>query len=189
MLYLQAREEANALFDFQMEQVASALPSRFPAGAAGASAPDGAAPNVVIQIWDPTGVRIYFSHDYADLPQRAVLGFSTIDARGQAWGVYSAQQGPTGQYLEDVPLAAPQGKGLKKALMPSALCKQCLEARGPAFLLLHQAFTRCRTWLAGQRIREQFILGLLVSSHEYTFTDDVIFRPVIHEDGRTGGDV
>jgi two-component system OmpR family sensor kinase len=96
VLFLQAREEANQLFDYQMEQVASALPRRFMA-----SVPPGledrfeATPNVVIQIWDPTGVRVYFSHDVADLPQRAVLGFSTIEVRQQQWRVYSAQQGPT----------------------------------------------------------------------------------------------
>lgn len=96
VLFYQAREEANQLFDYQMEQVATALPSRFLATPApGLSNPFDTTPNVVIQIWDPTGVRIYFSHDYADLPQRAVLGFSTIEVRSQQWRVYSAQQGST----------------------------------------------------------------------------------------------
>lgn len=95
-LYLQARAEANQLFDYQMQQVATALPSQFLATAPpGLANPFESEPNVVIQIWDPTGVRIYFSHDYADLPQRAVLGFSTIEVRQQPWRVYSAQQGPT----------------------------------------------------------------------------------------------
>lgn len=96
VLYLKARDEANQLFDYQMQQVATAMPSRFLAAAPpeGAS-PFASTPNVVIQIWDPTGVRVYFSHDYADLPQRAVLGFSTIEVRQQQWRVYSAQQGPT----------------------------------------------------------------------------------------------
>ncbi|MBC7415373.1 MAG: sensor histidine kinase N-terminal domain-containing protein [Herminiimonas sp.] len=95
-LYLQAREEANQLFDYQMQQVASALPSRFQsADPVGVGNPFDTAPNVVIQIWDPTGVRVYFSHDHADLPQRAVLGFSTIEVHGQQWRVYGAQQGPT----------------------------------------------------------------------------------------------
>ncbi len=96
MLYLQARQEANQLFDYQMQQVATALPRRFLAEApAGVDNPFADAPNVVIQIWDPSGVRLYFSHDYADLPQRAVLGFSTIEINNRAWRVYSAQQGPT----------------------------------------------------------------------------------------------
>ena len=96
VLYLQAKEEANQLFDYQMQQVASALPSRFlSASPPGVGNPFVDAPNVVIQIWDPTGVRVYFSHDYADLPQRAVLGFSTLEAHGERWRVYSAQQGPT----------------------------------------------------------------------------------------------
>ena len=30
LIYAQARQEANALFDYQMKQVAAALPSQFP---------------------------------------------------------------------------------------------------------------------------------------------------------------
>jgi two-component system OmpR family sensor kinase len=96
LLYRQARDEANHLFDFQMQQVASALPSRFLSlPEPGTGAVFDAAPAVVIQIWDPSGVRLYFSHDYADLPQLAVLGFTDIETRGEAWRVYSAQQGAT----------------------------------------------------------------------------------------------
>ena len=96
MLYLQAREEANQLFDYQMQQVASALPSRFLANApAGSGSAFAEAPSAVIQIWDPSGVRLYFSHDYADLPQRAILGFSTIEIGNRAWRVYGAWQGAT----------------------------------------------------------------------------------------------
>lgn len=96
LLYRQARDEANHLFDFQMQQVASALPNRFLSlPEPGTGTVFDAAPAVVIQIWDPTGVRLYFSHDYADLPQLAVLGFANVEARGETWRVYSAQQGPT----------------------------------------------------------------------------------------------
>jgi two-component system OmpR family sensor kinase len=95
-LYLQARAAANQLFDEQMRQVASAMPSRFlAANPVALDNPFATAPEVVIQIWDPTGVRLYFSHDEADLPQRAVLGFSTIEVHQQQWRVYSAQHGPT----------------------------------------------------------------------------------------------
>lgn len=96
VLYLQARQEANLLFDYQMEQVASALPRRFMVNKSpGLEDRFDGAPNVVIQVWDPTGVRVYFSHDDADLPQRAVLGFSNIEVHRQQWRVYSAQHGPT----------------------------------------------------------------------------------------------
>ncbi|EGF33660.1 Sensory histidine kinase QseC [Oxalobacteraceae bacterium IMCC9480] len=96
LLFRQARDEANHLFDFQMQQVASALPSRFLSlPEPGTGAVFDAAPAVVIQIWDPTGVRLYFSHDVADLPQLAVLGFANVALRGETWRVYSAQQGAT----------------------------------------------------------------------------------------------
>ena len=116
VLYLQAKEEANQLFDYQMAQVASALPSRFlSASPPGVGNPFGDAPNVVIQIWDPTGVRVYYSHDYADLPQRAVLGFSTLEAHGERWRVYSAQQGPTVVQIAQ-PLRVRSGIAARSAL-------------------------------------------------------------------------
>lgn len=119
VLYLQAKEEANQLFDYQMQQVARALPSRL----LSASPPDfgdpfeesPTTPNVVIQIWDPTGVRVYFSHDYADLPQRAVLGFSTLETHGERWRVYSAQQGPTVVQIAQ-PLRVRSGIAARSAL-------------------------------------------------------------------------
>lgn len=116
VLYLQARQEANQLFDYQMQQVAQALPSRvLSAAPPGADSPFESAPSVVIQIWDPTGVRLYFSHDYADLPQRAVLGFSTIEVHGEQWRVYSALQGPTVVQIAQ-PLRVRSGIAARSAL-------------------------------------------------------------------------
>lgn len=93
LLYQQAQAEANQLFDYQMKQVAAALPSQFFAAVAPGHADELASQeNVIIQVWDTTGVRLYYSHDYADLPQRAVLGFTNIKAQGKLWRVYSVQQ-------------------------------------------------------------------------------------------------
>ena len=96
LIYFQAREEANQVFDYQMKQVAASLPAQ-------AFSPVGPAPNdeangqrdVVIQIWDSNGLRIYRSHEHTALPDRAELGFSNISARGVDWRVYSAQIGST----------------------------------------------------------------------------------------------
>ena len=66
-VYVQAREDANDLFDFHLRQVVASLPGRaFPAIAAndGAVLEDG----TVIQIWDATGAQLYFSHPLARLP-------------------------------------------------------------------------------------------------------------------------
>jgi two-component system OmpR family sensor kinase len=96
ILYLQAREEANQLFDYQMKQIAAALPSQFfGVIALGRSGDILSEENIVIQIWDITGLRLYYSHDHVDLPQRAVLGFSNINVGGHSWRAYCVQQGNT----------------------------------------------------------------------------------------------
>lgn len=96
VLYLQAREEANQIFDYQMKQLAASLPSQpfapvYPErGDRGDVERD-----IVIQMWDGTGLRIYHSHEMPSLPQRAELGFTNVYAGGGAWRVYSQQRGNT----------------------------------------------------------------------------------------------
>lgn len=94
VLYVQAREEANQLFDYQMKQMAAALPSEFfgyvVSGRAGDFLPQ---EDIVIQIWDNSGLRLYYSHEQTELPQRAVLGFSNMRTPHNDWRVYSMQHG------------------------------------------------------------------------------------------------
>jgi two-component system OmpR family sensor kinase len=94
LLYLQAREEANRLFDYQLQQNAAAVPSEFfgyvVSGRADEFLPQ---ENIIIQIWDNTGLRLYYSHDATELPQRAVLGFSNLRTANNNWRVYSMQHG------------------------------------------------------------------------------------------------
>lgn len=139
VLYLQAREEANLLFDYQMQQVASALPRQFLAATPplDRDEPD-PAPNVVIQIWDPSGVRVYLSHDYADLPQPAVPGFSTLVVHQQAWRVYSARQGTT-----VVQIAQPL------AVRRTLAARSALKTVAPLLLLV--PFLGAVVWLAVRR--------------------------------------
>ncbi len=96
LLYVQARNEASQLFDYQMKQLAASLPDR----AFAPLAPDDAQrlareEDIVIQIWDNTGLRIYRSHQRTELPQRAELGFSDVTVQGNRWRVYSTQLGNT----------------------------------------------------------------------------------------------
>lgn len=96
LLYFQARNEAGELFDYQMKQLAASLPDR----AFAPLAPERAErlvreEDIVIQIWDNTGLRIYRSHQHTDLPQRAELGFSDVTVAGSQWRVYSTQLGDT----------------------------------------------------------------------------------------------
>jgi two-component system OmpR family sensor kinase len=92
LLYFQAREEANEIFDYQMQQLAESLPSE-PSGpiSPGHKGSPDMERDIVIQMWDGTGMRIYHSHERIALPDRAELGFTTITTRQGQWRVYSAQ--------------------------------------------------------------------------------------------------
>lgn len=96
LLYVHARDEANQIFDYQMQQLAASLPSRsFAPVSPGRYADPGMERDIVIQIWGENGVRIYHSHEQPSLPQRAELGFSNVATPGGMWRIYSAQQGDT----------------------------------------------------------------------------------------------
>ncbi len=102
LIYGQARQEANALFDYQMKQVAAALPSQFadpvapPFFAEGGASADllHADEDVVIHIWDGSGRSLYLSHAHPALPARAELGFSNVTTVEGEWRLYSMQLGP-----------------------------------------------------------------------------------------------
>jgi len=88
LIYRQALAEANELFDYQLEQIAAALPSE-PFSSVLQSRSD-SDEGVVIQIWNRNGVLMYYSHPRLPLAPHAELGFSTeATARGE-WRVYSA---------------------------------------------------------------------------------------------------
>src|SRR6478735_603604 len=78
VLYRQAREEANQIFDYQMKQLAASLPSRAFGPVPPARTERPSIEDIIIQIWDETGLRIYHSHEQSDLPERAELGFSNV---------------------------------------------------------------------------------------------------------------
>jgi two-component system, OmpR family, sensor kinase len=96
LLYFQAREDANEIFDYQMKQLAASLPSQpfAPVYPDSRDIPD-IERDIVIQMWDGTGLRIYHSHEMPSLPQRAELGFTNVHANNGAWRVYSMQRGNT----------------------------------------------------------------------------------------------
>ena len=96
LLYFQAREEANEIFDYQMRHVAESLP-RQPFGPVSPGRKDlpDMERDIVIQMWDDTGVRIYHSHERLALPQRAEFGFATVPTHNGPWRVYSTQLGNT----------------------------------------------------------------------------------------------
>ncbi len=91
--YWRARDEANALFDHQLqEMVASLTDAPFAAAPAGPGSATGA-DALVVQIWDRNGVQLYLSQPQRELPQHAQLGFTNLRTDAGEWRVFSALTG------------------------------------------------------------------------------------------------
>ncbi|MEP6944049.1 MAG: ATP-binding protein [Betaproteobacteria bacterium] len=92
--YLRAREDASALFDYQLQEMAGSLTGAPFAGVPPASS--NVAPRsdtLVVQIWDRNGVALFMSQPHRVLPQYAQLGFNTISADSGQWRVFSTLAG------------------------------------------------------------------------------------------------
>ncbi len=116
LVYLKARDEANELFDYQMRQMAASMPSQVLGPLAG-HRPFGLDidEDVVIQIWDRDGLRIYYSHEHPSLPSQVRLGFETVQTSRGQWRVYSVQNGPTTLQIAQ-PMSARRALARKMAL-------------------------------------------------------------------------
>jgi two-component system OmpR family sensor kinase len=92
--YLRAREEANALFDHQLEEMVASLTDAPFAAAPGATGGGGAGDDaLVVQIWDRNGVQLYLSQPQRVLPKHAQLGFTNVHTDEGDWRVFSALAG------------------------------------------------------------------------------------------------
>ncbi len=88
--YFRARQEANALFDYQLKEMAASLTDApFAPAPAGVGALGPGSNALVVQIWDRNGVQLYLSQPHRVLPQNAQLGFTTVDTKSGAWRVFS----------------------------------------------------------------------------------------------------
>jgi len=93
-IYYQTLEEANELSDYHLKQMALSLPGDAfgPVPSLRGDLP-GQANDLVIQIWDQTGVQLYLSRSGSLLPDRAEFGYSTVSTPTGQWRVYSALEG------------------------------------------------------------------------------------------------
>jgi two-component system OmpR family sensor kinase len=90
--YRTVLNEADEIFDYHMQQMALSLRAGLPPSAAVSGLSDGDENfDFVVQVWTIDGQRIFESAAQAALPQRAVLGFSNVRARGTTYRVYSLQ--------------------------------------------------------------------------------------------------
>jgi two-component system OmpR family sensor kinase len=92
--YRSALRDADEIFDYHMQQMALSLRSSAPLSNMEARTDiESAAENndLVVQVWTPDGVRVFRSVSRADLPQRAVLGFSNVRANRTTYRIFSIQ--------------------------------------------------------------------------------------------------
>jgi len=81
--------QAEALFDYQLEQMALSLRDQGEIAAAQADSLADAKLDFVVQIWTDDGRNIYASQPHTSLPARALLGLATVNVDGRAWRTYS----------------------------------------------------------------------------------------------------
>ena len=91
--YWRARDEANALFDHQLQEMVASLTDAPFAAAPVAPGSVAGADALVVQIWDRNGVQLYLSQPQRELPQHAQLGFTNLHTDGGDWRVFSALAG------------------------------------------------------------------------------------------------
>ncbi len=92
--YRTARAEANALFDYQLRQLALSLRDHaLQKGPRHEFGIDEDAQDFSIQIWGPDGTQIYLSHPRQELPHQAPIGFATVNTDRGEWRVFGMQQG------------------------------------------------------------------------------------------------
>lgn len=94
--YRTALAEADVIFDYQMQQMAMSLRPGLPVGGGldeSYETKDEENFDFVIQVWTADGLRVFQSSARAELPQRAVLGFSTVQARGTTYRLFSVAAG------------------------------------------------------------------------------------------------
>ncbi len=88
--YLRARDEASALFDVQLSQLASSVTGMPLSVAPGGTSIGGSDAPLVVQVWNRDGVQVYRSRAARDAPERGAPGFSTVQTRATAPGACSA---------------------------------------------------------------------------------------------------
>ena len=120
-IYTQTLDEANELFDYHLRQMAASLPNDSfgplpPSSTKELETEDG----LVVQIWDRNGLELYFSRPASKLPQRAELGFSTVETPHGSWRVYSAlEQNNVVQVAQPMSLRRNLAAGMAlRALVP-----------------------------------------------------------------------
>lgn len=90
--YRVAESQANALFDEQLRQIGLSMRDPMFFGTLPAQIGHDEESDYVIQVWSSEGETLYYSRPHRVLPDRAQLGFATVDTPSGAWRVFALQQ-------------------------------------------------------------------------------------------------
>ncbi|MEO8925171.1 MAG: ATP-binding protein [Caldimonas sp.] len=85
--------ETEAIFDYQLQQMALSLRDQGEIAAAQVDNFADTRLDFVVQIWTVDGRSIYQSRPHSTLPARALLGLATLDVDGRAWRTFSVATG------------------------------------------------------------------------------------------------
>ena len=120
--YRGAVQQADALFDEHLQQMARSLRSGVPLGALLTESGDNSGFDLYVQIWGQDGTPLFSSTPSA-LSPRAVLGFSDVEANGNRYRVYTLQTAfQTVQIAQDLNARAERARALAvRAVLPFAL--------------------------------------------------------------------
>ncbi len=120
--YRGAVQQADALFDEHLQQMARSLRNGVPLGALLTESGDNSGFDLYVQIWGQDGTSL-FSSTPSVLSPRAVLGFSDVEANGNRYRVYTLQtEFQTVQIAQDLNSRAARARALAvRAVLPFAL--------------------------------------------------------------------
>jgi len=91
--YLRARDEASAMFDVQLSQLASSVTGMPLSVSPGSVATGSGSAPLVVQVWNRDGVQVYRSQGTREVPAQRAPGFSTVQTREGPWRVFSVLAG------------------------------------------------------------------------------------------------
>ena len=120
--YRGALAQADAMFDYHLQQMAYVLRGGPPLAVPLLEGVDNNGVDYVIQIWGPDGSQLFQSNRLA-LPAHAVLGFSDVTQNGARYRVYSVQTPlQTIQIAQDMDGRESRARALAaRAMLPMAL--------------------------------------------------------------------
>jgi two-component system OmpR family sensor kinase/two-component system sensor histidine kinase QseC len=87
--YRNVLAEADAIFDYQLRQMALSLRDQGAIAESERAAFEDPSLDYVVQVWTADGAITYSSHRRSGLPRAAVLGFADVESDGRRWRVFS----------------------------------------------------------------------------------------------------